>query len=251
MPPQRRSPPVHSVEKASLITAPTLELLALQLCLRNHPTPANQCPPLAALWRTPLAAGPPLAAFLASHAPQIPLAQFEQAYRFTSSRAFLIDQFRKYAIVPFADDFNHSNDQNVEVRAEYWVCPVCGCEGECAHDLDDGAVASGVGGSKAEQGMVEVVVCRAIAQGEEIFNSYGQLSNRQLLLQCVPLSRPDSRAKTDLLPGTGSRWTGTSITVSTSCPRSSTTLCPLVRSKFSSSSGELSVATPSITWLRR
>lgn len=74
----------------------------------------------------------------------------------------------------------------MHLASDHWVCSVCGALNECPHDgqQSDGACLSG--GSPAASGAPAADTCdmvseRFVPAGEEVFNTYGPLSNAQLL----------------------------------------------------------------------
>lgn len=146
---------------------------------------------------------------LFSRLPPLPhavsLSTFLHACSLVSSRAFHIDAFHTLALVPLADVFNHSDEPHVHLESDLWVCPLCGALEQCPHDEDeegdrvDGqaekkpasgdippAAASASRGrnsvhAAAADDTCDMVTERAILPGEEIFNTYGDLSNARLL----------------------------------------------------------------------
>lgn len=108
--------------------------------------------------------------------------KFVLAYSLVSSRAFQVDAFHSLALVPLADAFNHSDPPHVHFASEMWVCPECGKLDRCGHD-EDGEVSARAADrvSPEEDDTCDMVVERAIQAGEEVFNTYGQLSNAKLL----------------------------------------------------------------------
>ncbi|BGP52471.1 hypothetical protein JCM8202v2_000025 [Rhodotorula sphaerocarpa] len=146
---------------------------------------------------------------LFSRLPPLPhpvsLSTFLHACSLVSSRAFHIDAFHTLALVPLADVFNHSDEPHVHLASDHWVCPLCGALEQCPHDEDeegdrvDGqaekkpasgdippAAASASRGRNSVQAAAaddtcDMVTERAILPGEEIFNTYGDLSNARLL----------------------------------------------------------------------
>ncbi|KAA1132535.1 hypothetical protein PGTUg99_013493 [Puccinia graminis f. sp. tritici] len=59
---------------------------------------------------------------------------FLMAFTIVSSRAFQIDHFHHLALVPIADLFDHSDQPDVEMVSEPFVCDQCGAVDECIHD---------------------------------------------------------------------------------------------------------------------
>ncbi|KAK4055071.1 hypothetical protein OIV83_000351 [Microbotryomycetes sp. JL201] len=107
------------------------------------------------------------------------LQDFLRAYSFVSSRAFVVDSWHGLSLVPLADIFNHSDTPHVNLESDIWVCPLCGSLAECAHDDE---VIDGVRiMDRPLQDDCLMVTTRTIRTGEEIFNTYGALSNAELL----------------------------------------------------------------------
>ncbi|GAA5909027.1 protein-lysine N-methyltransferase [Sporobolomyces salmoneus] len=120
---------------------------------------------------------------------------FCYAYSLVSSRSFQIDpNFHLLALVPFADAFNHLNpeENHVElvsgIEGEGWVCGVCGRVEECLHDREETESLPTRDVPAKREGedddTVEMVTTYApVQQGEEMFNSYGALSNARLIAE--------------------------------------------------------------------
>ncbi|QLL34469.1 hypothetical protein HG536_0G03310 [Torulaspora globosa] len=116
-----------------------------------------------------------------------------------SSRVFEIDAYHGSALVPIADLFNHSTTApDVRFTSLYEVCPLCGEPGMCKHLVAEAALeaqengGSSPPGSDAESSdeehdpsnedeLVDITLERDVKKGQEIFNSYGELSNALLL----------------------------------------------------------------------
>lgn len=117
-----------------------------------------------------------------------------------SSRIFEIDAHHENALVPIADLFNHSTtNPDVRFRSLYEVCPLCGEPGMCKHLVaealleaqENGDQDDVVGSSEEssddeddtskEDEMVDITLANDVQRGQEIFNSYGELSNALLL----------------------------------------------------------------------
>ncbi|RDB25405.1 Ribosomal lysine N-methyltransferase 3 [Hypsizygus marmoreus] len=128
---------------------------------------------------------------------------FHRAFSLVSSRAFLVDAYHGLSMVPIADAFNHSLENQVHLETEFNVCSQCGSFEECPHDDDDD---SGDPSSKnihspvnlhamprqdtIHSGLMdfdayyEMVSNAPILPGSEVFNTYGEtLTNAQLLCQ--------------------------------------------------------------------
>lgn len=121
--------------------------------------------------------------FLSSPTPTSPpptLPQFLRAYSIVSSRAFQVDSWHCLSLVPFADIFNHTDEHDVHLESEHWVCPECGALNACEHDeAEDGD--ANTSRQPVEDDSCEMVTVEGISAGQEVFNTYGELSNAQLL----------------------------------------------------------------------
>ncbi|BGO88554.1 hypothetical protein NBRC10512_004653 [Rhodotorula toruloides] len=106
---------------------------------------------------------------------------FARAYSLVSSRAFQVDAYHSLALVPLADIFNHSDPPHVHFASETWVCPECGKLERCEHDEEGDVTYQAKATVVTEDDTCDMVVERAIEAGEEVFNTYGQLSNAKLL----------------------------------------------------------------------
>ncbi|KAK4052856.1 hypothetical protein OIO90_004132 [Microbotryomycetes sp. JL221] len=123
---------------------------------------------------------------VADSAPSMNLTEdvFIHAYILVSSRAFAVDAWHGLALVPVADAFNHSDLADAHLETDQWVCPHCGSLEECPHDGN---------GTEPQQSQFDhnepatddclMVTTRDVDGGREVFNSYGQLSNAQLVVQ--------------------------------------------------------------------
>ncbi|KAH3668272.1 hypothetical protein OGAPHI_002026 [Ogataea philodendri] len=91
-----------------------------------------------------------------------------------ASRAFEIDDFHLSALVPGADLFNHEphGDESAHFESLAGVCPDCG-KIECVHGVYSDA-------DESDQ-VCEIVAHSAVPANTEIFNTYGPLSNSELL----------------------------------------------------------------------
>lgn len=91
---------------------------------------------------------------------------------------------------------DESETNQAQLESDYWVCGTCGALEECDHDRDDELMNSGqksvetpiarVAGARrpagdAKQDTVDIRSVLPIAAGEEVFNSYGDLSNASLV----------------------------------------------------------------------
>ncbi|BGP28433.1 hypothetical protein JCM10296v2_000165 [Rhodotorula toruloides] len=108
-------------------------------------------------------------------------AAFARAYSLVSSRAFQVDAYHSLALVPLADIFDHSDPPHVHFASETWVCPECGKLEHCEHDEEGGVGSQAEATVAVEDDTCDMVVERAIEAGEEMFNTYGELSNAKLL----------------------------------------------------------------------
>lgn len=107
---------------------------------------------------------------------------FLHGFSLVSSRAFHIDAYHTLALVPLADIFNHSDTPHVHLASDHWVCPACGTLRECPHDEQGGGSAVGAdhdltGGNDT----CDMVTELDVFAGEEVYNTYGRLSNGRLL----------------------------------------------------------------------
>jgi hypothetical protein len=121
--------------------------------------------------------------FLSSPSPPSPaptLPQFLHAYSIVSSRAFQVDSWHSLSLVPFADIFNHMDEHDVHLESEHWVCPECGALDACEHDDAEESDAP-TSRQLVEDDSCEMVTVQGISAGQEVFNTYGELSNAQLL----------------------------------------------------------------------
>ncbi|QLQ80390.1 hypothetical protein HG537_0D03910 [Torulaspora globosa] len=113
-----------------------------------------------------------------------------------SSRIFEIDAYHGNALVPIADLFNHSTTvPDVHFSSLYEVCPLCGQPGMCKHLVAEAALeaqngdpgdessneSSDESDTSKEDELVDITLERDVKKGQEIFNSYGELSNALLL----------------------------------------------------------------------
>lgn len=115
-----------------------------------------------------------------------PLASFLRASSLVASRAFQIDTYHGLALVPFADLFNHSDSPHVHLASDHWVCSVCGALDACPHDGQQGGAVEALAATPAERAEQAADTCdmvseRYVEAGREVFNTYGPLSNAQLL----------------------------------------------------------------------
>lgn len=118
-----------------------------------------------------------------------------------SSRIFEIDAFHESALVPIADLFNHHvTTPDVHFSSLYDVCQLCGEPGMCKHLVAEAALEAAQQDlseqemdessdededndddeSKQDE-LVDMTLVHAVKKGQEVFNSYGDLSNALLL----------------------------------------------------------------------
>ncbi|WFC98624.1 tRNA pseudouridine(38/39) synthase [Malassezia yamatoensis] len=95
--------------------------------------------------------------------------QFLRAFTLVSSRAFLINIYHGLSMVPFADLLNHTDMHNTVVQAEEIVCLRCGL----FHDGETSTI----------NNTIDVRCTSDLDAGEEVINTYGDLSNAELLCQ--------------------------------------------------------------------
>lgn len=116
-----------------------------------------------------------------------------------SSRIFEIDAHHGNALVPIADLFNHHvTAPDVHFSSLYDVCELCGEPGMCKHLVAEAAMGAQESDEQAdpaevhdssddeedtshEDELVDMTLENDVCKGEEIFNSYGELSNALLL----------------------------------------------------------------------
>ncbi|GAA5923407.1 protein-lysine N-methyltransferase [Sporobolomyces koalae] len=116
------------------------------------------------------------------------LDQFFHAYSLVSTRAFQVDAYHWLALVPLADAFNHLSpgENHVQFASDTWVCPECGALDECLHDVGRSEEPSAIEierSSRAEETCDMVTTGEPISPGQELFNSYGPLSNARLIAE--------------------------------------------------------------------
>ncbi|CED85206.1 N-methyltransferase [Phaffia rhodozyma] len=134
------------------------------------------------------------------------------AYSMVSSRAFHVDSYHHVALVPVADLFNHSPNHSVHFQADDFVCDQCGSLVPCSHDIlspETGLphrLAHFKNIQKTEllqvlEGIDEgdIVVNQFIPKGEQIFNTYGDLSSIQLACNYGFLPEEAMTLPTDLI----------------------------------------------------
>jgi SET domain-containing protein 6 len=119
------------------------------------------------------------------------LPHFLHCYALVSSRAFQTDVYHRPALVPFADLFNHSSANHVHLETDDFVCPQCGRLAYCARH-DTANPPTRLKGLDAHwQAEIEnaqtddclLVVNRAIMEGEEVYNTYGDVGAGKSLVE--------------------------------------------------------------------
>ncbi|CAE7216471.1 unnamed protein product [Rhizoctonia solani] len=110
---------------------------------------------------------------------KVTLDSFRQAWSLVSSRSFRVDSYHGIAMVPIADAFNHTGENQVHIETDFDVCPICGSLQTCSHDEDDDDLTEG----KTDlENTCDMVMNAPISAGDEIFNSYDtNLPNSTLL----------------------------------------------------------------------
>ncbi|KAI0033685.1 hypothetical protein K488DRAFT_84721 [Vararia minispora EC-137] len=138
---------------------------------------------------------------------------FCHAYALVSARAFIVDVFHQIAMVPIADAFNHANENHVHLETEWEVCPECGSHKECTHDAgssgserespdEDRAGDSSADARRRRKRrriedppdeaaadpentceMVANAPLGATDEAREVFNTYGRLSDAELVVR--------------------------------------------------------------------
>lgn len=127
-----------------------------------------------------------------------------KAASLVTSRAFQVDEYHGESLVPFADLFNHRpENEHVHFTTLSEVCSECGL-GDCAcgedgwedssaadeemAGSDDDEVPEAVPIAEEEMAsnhdkddILEMIVHYQIEAGEEVYNTYGQQSNANLL----------------------------------------------------------------------
>lgn len=150
---------------------------------------------------------------------QIDYSAYLKALYVVQSRAFEVDNFRGPSLVPGACLFNHSDNETARFESQIDVCDACGdtyCEhmmhdesesedeeedyssedpappliadwevkgNKILNDNKDGADESDVADDEddEEEDLCHITLVSPAAAGSEIFNSYGEYSNSQLL----------------------------------------------------------------------
>ncbi|KAG1781040.1 hypothetical protein EV702DRAFT_1193880 [Suillus placidus] len=131
---------------------------------------------------------------------------FCHAYSLVSSRAFLVDAYHGLAMVPVADAFNHTNENHVHMEkrgrgprdtvvllthSDFDVCAECGSLAECNHDhethpaVPSRGACSLPGACKPDMALeidtLDMCSVKPILPHSEVFNTYGSLSNAELI----------------------------------------------------------------------
>lgn len=133
-----------------------------------------------------------------AHPTASPFLAFIHCFTLISTRAFVIDLYRPTALVPFADILNHSSTPHTSLASDDFVCHICGSLSRCSHDPinPDGIpyrlLAADIGERQREQlaknggGQEDTVEMRAereVSEGEEVWNSYGEIGDAALLAE--------------------------------------------------------------------
>ncbi|KAL5536933.1 hypothetical protein ACEPAF_756 [Sanghuangporus sanghuang] len=114
---------------------------------------------------------------------------FKHAYTLVSSRSFIVDAYHVLAMVPIADAFNHSLENQVHLESDHEVCRLCGSLSECSHDTKDeesGEHTSSPPSTAADifENTCDMVTNAPILPSTQVFNTYGEhLTNAQLLVR--------------------------------------------------------------------
>lgn len=116
---------------------------------------------------------------------------FCHAYSLVSSRAFLVDAYHGLAMVPIADAFNHTNENHVHMESDFDVCVDCGSLAECDHDHETTHAVPARGACSLpgvpkpdptlEIDTLDMCSVKPILPHSEVFNTYGSLSNAELI----------------------------------------------------------------------
>ncbi|QRV88873.1 SET domain protein [Ceratobasidium sp. AG-Ba] len=116
---------------------------------------------------------------------QTTILNFRRAWSLVSSRSFRVDTYHGLAMVPIADAFNHTTENQVHMETDFDVCPVCGALQSCPHDEEDEAP---LGPGPTEnappplEDTCDMVINAPVQAGDEVFNTYdANLPNSVLL----------------------------------------------------------------------
>ena len=119
-----------------------------------------------------------------------------RSMKLVSTRSFYVDDYYKESMIPFADLFNHSIDEDVHMETIVDVCESCGDVG-CSCGLpvgeldsfseqgqeDDGYEDEEDSEENEDHTMIEIKSVKKIPKGIQVFNTFGKLSNSELLLR--------------------------------------------------------------------
>ncbi|KAH9811753.1 hypothetical protein DFH28DRAFT_420012 [Melampsora americana] len=127
------------------------------------------------------------------HEDQAEWETFLDAYLIVSSRSFYIDNFHTLALVPIADLFDHSDQPDVNLVSDIWVCDQCGSLNECElHESDPSQMVMNhhnFQNSTNDQDRVELKALVPIEDSNDssdriVYNSYGpKLGNHKLFIE--------------------------------------------------------------------
>lgn len=97
-----------------------------------------------------------------------------------------MDNYHALAMVPLADIFNHHFTPNACLQSDDIVCSTCGSFETCPHDsmeagrtADCATVDRQIRCDSAQ--LVEMVLTASVRAGQQVYNTYGRLSNAKLL----------------------------------------------------------------------
>ncbi|KDN39461.1 SET domain-containing protein [Tilletiaria anomala UBC 951] len=120
---------------------------------------------------------------------------FQNAFSLVSSRAFVVDLYHGMSMCPVADIFDHAEDHHAHFESEDAVCQHCGrlAARGCKHALEpllsaslppqQPSLPSEYLPLQLYDDPVVIRAVRPIGAGEHVFNTYGRLSNAELLLR--------------------------------------------------------------------
>lgn len=152
------------------------------------------------------------------HPGRSPFEAFAHAFSLVSTRAFIIDLHHTIALCPFADVLNHAAASHTSLASDDFVCHICGSLAPCMHDggPEPARLAHLHPNARAridnELDTVDMYVERAVAQGEEVMNSYGEgIGEARLLVEWgfVPSDTDDGdgEEEDEGFLGDGITWT--------------------------------------------
>ncbi|CAO1635825.1 unnamed protein product [Parajaminaea phylloscopi] len=119
---------------------------------------------------------------------------FIGAWSLVSSRAFVCDTYHGLVLAPFADLFNHADENQVQFECTEVVCMQCGLQHiacPMASETPAKCTEGTMGGVPAvdSDDTADMILCAPLFRDDaesarvEIFNSYGPLSNARLLVR--------------------------------------------------------------------